>query len=205
MLYGFGLDPEMVKQQLRKRKEHEDFTKKFPTKNSYETQKTENLLAFCKKYIQNILDEYSVLISKLDNLKDKKLSEDEKRNNFINHSSLSEDCYRNLIKITRIEYFEQVEDLAKKIKVNETINKSTLQEFLKIRFNSMNKLNPKFILRNYLAQEVIEKSEKGNHSDLNKLFEVLISPFDEHEKLDYDKNYSPDVEKAYNICISCSS
>jgi len=205
MLYGFGLDPEMVKQQLRKRKEHEDFTKKFPTKNSYETQKTENLLAFCKKYIQNILDEYSVLISNLDNLKDKKLSEDEKRNNFINHSSLSEDCYRNLIKITRIEYFEQVEDLAKKIKVNETINKSTLQEFLKIRFNSMNKLNPKFILRNYLAQEVIEKSEKGNHSDLNKLFEVLISPFDEHEKLDYDKNYSPDVEKAYNICISCSS
>lgn len=205
MLYSFGLDPEMVKQQLRKRKELEEFNKKFPTKNSYEIQKTESLLAFCSKYIQQTLDEYIILISKLENLANKKLTEFEKTNDFINNSSLSEDSYKNLIKKVRLEFFEQMEDLAKKINVNETINKPLLQEFLNIRLNSMNKLNPKFILRNYMAQEVIEKSEKGDYAELNKLLEILISPFDDHLDLDYDKNYSPNVEKAYNICISCSS
>jgi len=206
MLYSFGLDPEMVKQQLRKRKEKEDFSKKFPTKKNYETKKTESLFAFCKNYIHKILEEYHIFVSNLDNLANKKFSNFEKLNNFSNNSSLSEDCYKNLIKSARIDHFDQLEKLAQKINGNETIHKSTtLQEFLKIRFNTMNKLNPKFILRNYMAQEVIEKSEKLNYADLNKLFEILITPFDEHDDLDYDLNYSPNVEKAYNICISCSS
>ena len=46
--------------------------------------------------------------------------------------------------------------------------------------------NPKFVLRNYLAQNAIEAAEKGDLSYLNRLFEVLKTPYaeqPEHEDL----------------------
>ena len=46
--------------------------------------------------------------------------------------------------------------------------------------------NPKFVLRNYLAQNAIEAAEKGDLSYLNRLFQVLKTPFaeqPEHEDL----------------------
>ena len=40
--------------------------------------------------------------------------------------------------------------------------------------------NPKFILRNYLAQVAIEKAEKDDFSEIDNLLKILKDPFSEH-------------------------
>jgi len=45
----------------------------------------------------------------------------------------------------------------------------------------MNQSNPKFILRNYIAQRAIERAEKGDYSEVRRLLGVLEHPFDEKE------------------------
>merc|ERR1712130_60844 len=42
---------------------------------------------------------------------------------------------------------------------------------LENREQRMNRANPKFILRNHLAQEVIESAEQGDYAPLHRLYE----------------------------------
>ena len=63
--------------------------------------------------------------------------------------------------------------------------------------------NPKFILRNYLAQQAIENAEKGDFSEVNKLLEILKNPFLDHEGFDDYAKESPEWGK--KLEISCSS
>ena len=71
------------------------------------------------------------------------------------------------------------------------------------RKNLMINSNPKYILRNYLAQEVIEAAQAGDFSPLNKLLDVLKNPFSAKEEYkDYAK--SP-PEWGKKLEISCSS
>tara|TARA_A100001011_G_scaffold127246_1_gene134156 strand:+ start:3864 stop:5288 length:1425 start_codon:yes stop_codon:yes gene_type:complete len=67
----------------------------------------------------------------------------------------------------------------------------------------MNENNPKYVLRNYMAQEVIEAAESSDFSALETLIEVITSPYDELEQYEHFANRSPDWAK--NLEISCSS
>ena len=67
----------------------------------------------------------------------------------------------------------------------------------------MDASNPKFILRNYLAQKAIEEAEKGNYSDLEILLEVLKKPFEENKTYEDYAKEPPDWGK--KLEISCSS
>lgn len=67
----------------------------------------------------------------------------------------------------------------------------------------MKATNPKFILRNYLAQQAIEKAEQGDYSELDNLMTVLSAPYDEHPELDRYADLPPDWGK--KLEISCSS
>jgi uncharacterized protein YdiU (UPF0061 family) len=63
--------------------------------------------------------------------------------------------------------------------------------------------NPKFILRNYIAQEIIDDVEKGSSEKLQNWLEVLYRPFDEHVNFDsYSKPTPPELK---NFVVSCSS
>ncbi len=66
-----------------------------------------------------------------------------------------------------------------------------------------NRVNPKYILRNYLAQEAIIAVEAGDTGPLRELYQLLRRPFDEQpDKQEYAKR-PPDW--AQGIQLSCSS
>ena len=71
------------------------------------------------------------------------------------------------------------------------------------RKTMMNEANPKYVLRNYLAQEAIQAAENGDLSALNLLLEVLKNPYTEDKKFDKFSEVPP--EWAKKIEISCSS
>ena len=71
------------------------------------------------------------------------------------------------------------------------------------RRQTMQRTNPKFILRNYLAQIAIEKAQQGDYSEIDRLLVVLQSPFAEHPGLSHYAALPP--EWADNIQVSCSS
>jgi serine/tyrosine/threonine adenylyltransferase len=68
---------------------------------------------------------------------------------------------------------------------------------------AMHAVNPKYILRNYLAQTAIEKAQGGDFSEVGKLLKVLQHPFDEQpDHADYAQ-LPPDW--ASHLEVSCSS
>ncbi len=71
----------------------------------------------------------------------------------------------------------------------------------------MNSINPKYVLRNYMAQLCIDDADKGDYSLLNELFELLKKPYDEQP--DSQKWFAkrPDWARDKVGCsmLSCSS
>ncbi len=50
------------------------------------------------------------------------------------------------------------------------------------RKRKMNAVNPKYILRNYIAQLIINDADKGNYTLLNKIHTLLKNPYNEQEE-----------------------
>lgn len=73
----------------------------------------------------------------------------------------------------------------------------------KNRLYNMNNTNPKYILRNYLAQNAISAAQEGNFTPLNELHQVLLKPFDEQPEFEHLAQLPPDWGKTLEI--SCSS
>ena len=68
----------------------------------------------------------------------------------------------------------------------------------------MDRVNPKFVLRNHLCESAIRQAQAGDFSETQRLLKVLQTPFDEH--LDAPAAYAglpPDW--AHHLEISCSS
>jgi len=75
------------------------------------------------------------------------------------------------------------------------------------RAEQMNRVNPKFIFRNYLAVLAIEALEKGDASLLERLMLVLARPYDEHPEHEELAARRPEWarERAGCSALSCSS
>ena len=78
---------------------------------------------------------------------------------------------------------------------------------LTLRLSNMKAVNPKYVLRNYMAQLAIDDAENGDYKLLNELYELLSNPYKDQPK--YQKWYSkrPDWAKEKVGCsmLSCSS
>jgi uncharacterized protein YdiU (UPF0061 family) len=72
-----------------------------------------------------------------------------------------------------------------------------------VRRAAMHRTNPKYVLRNYLAQVAIEQAQNGDYSGVSKLLAVLERPFDEQPENESYAALPPDW--ASHLEVSCSS
>jgi len=71
------------------------------------------------------------------------------------------------------------------------------------RAQRMLRSNPKFVLRNHLAQGAIERAQQGDFAEVARLLKVLEHPFDEQPEREADAGFPPDW--ASQLEVSCSS
>ncbi|MGH9942417.1 MAG: protein adenylyltransferase SelO [Pyrinomonadaceae bacterium] len=72
------------------------------------------------------------------------------------------------------------------------------------RRERMDKANPKYVLRNYLAQEAIKRAvETRDYTEIERLLELLRRPFDEQPGMERYAEAPPDWGE--KIIVSCSS
>ena len=71
------------------------------------------------------------------------------------------------------------------------------------RSSKMKQINPKYILRNHMAETAIKKAEDKDYSEIEHLFNLLQNPFDEQPENEHYTDFPP--EWAQEISVSCSS
>jgi uncharacterized protein YdiU (UPF0061 family) len=100
---------------------------------------------------------------------------------------------------------------------NDFVDRATIDEWFKdyleriktetssdIERSSLMKLvNPKFVLRNHLAQKAIEMAQQDDFSEIQKLMTILATPFDDQPQ--YEDYAKPPHPGENHIEVSCSS
>jgi uncharacterized protein YdiU (UPF0061 family) len=85
------------------------------------------------------------------------------------------------------------------------LEKETLSD--EERKKKMNKVNPKYVLRNYMAQLAIDAADKGDYSIIEELYELLKLPY--HDQVEKKKWFAKRPEWARHkvgcSMLSCSS
>jgi uncharacterized protein YdiU (UPF0061 family) len=71
------------------------------------------------------------------------------------------------------------------------------------RRQAMHAVNPKYVLRNYLAQVAIEKAQQKDFSEIERLLTIFQKPFDEQPDAEPYASLPPDGGD--HISVSCSS
>ncbi len=107
-------------------------------------------------------------------------------------------CVAGLKKLSKVKRFEKFLELYKKRLQLEQV---TDEE----RRSRMLKTNPKYILRNWIAQKAIEAAEKGDFSVVQVLYRTLSNPYEiraDAEKLGFS---GPVPDWSKDLVVSCSS
>ncbi|SHN20528.1 Uncharacterized conserved protein YdiU, UPF0061 family [Flavobacterium pectinovorum] len=87
----------------------------------------------------------------------------------------------------------------------ERLNNETLSD--EDRAQKMNTINPKYVLRNYMAQLAIDAADQEDYSLINELYLLLQKPYDEQSELEKWFAKRPDWARSKVGCsmLSCSS
>jgi uncharacterized protein YdiU (UPF0061 family) len=71
------------------------------------------------------------------------------------------------------------------------------------RQQAMNRVNPKYVLRNYLAQTAIEKAQQKEFAEIDRLLTLLKHPYTEQPGMEGYAAPPPNWGK--HLSVSCSS
>jgi uncharacterized protein YdiU (UPF0061 family) len=69
--------------------------------------------------------------------------------------------------------------------------------------SEMSRVNPRYVLRNWIAQEAIEHAQQKEFGRIEEIRRVLAAPFDEHPG--FERYAEPPCAAAGTIEVSCSS
>lgn len=98
--------------------------------------------------------------------------------------------------IDRARFAAWADDYAARLRAEQSIDAE--------RRSAMNQINPKYVLRNYLAQTAIDRArEQRDYSEIDRLLRVLHTPFAEHPG-DVDLA-APPPDWGRKLSVSCSS
>jgi hypothetical protein len=71
------------------------------------------------------------------------------------------------------------------------------------RHTAMLRVNPRYVLRNWIAQEAIEHAQRKEFGRIEEIRQVLAVPFEEHPG--FERYAEPPSAAAREIAVSCSS
>ncbi len=71
------------------------------------------------------------------------------------------------------------------------------------RRERMNRVNPRYILRNYLAQHAIAQAEQGDYAEVDRLLNLLATPYEDQPGMQAYAAEPPDWGR--HLEVSCSS
>ncbi|XP_071966008.1 protein adenylyltransferase SelO-like [Antedon mediterranea] len=158
-----------------------------------------------------LIDEYHDQDIKLINIL-YKMMEDNKADFTMTFRQMSSLTFNDIVSVSipeglwALEQIEKHEDFEEwMILYAERIKLNGVQDDDKKRQKRMNNINPRYILRNWIAQAAISKAEKDDFSDVQLLARVLKNPFQEQEVAEVKGWASRPPSWASKIKVSCSS
>lgn len=175
----------------------------------------QKLMSHLKTFIPNHQKEYLKIMNKrlgLDILLSNDLNIKLMINllNALQDAKIDYNCF--FYELTKLETLEDISSILDICVFREHIEKwfeeykeliSNTNQNFEVMKKLMKSTNPKYVIKNYMLQEAIEKAEQGDFTLVNDLLDIALNPFDEHKEYERYSKSTP-VEHV-NLQLSCSS